>query len=94
MLGQLNFYQMLDLYLTLKRYNISGNLDAEGYSIKVDNGKIKVTKGLLVVFKLVKKFGFYISEGCSSAGAVLNKPRDKTLIWHKRLGHLIDKILM
>lgn len=53
-----------------------GMSDARGYSIKVDNGKMKAIKCSLVMLKVVKKFVLYILEGCSSASAVINKIED------------------
>ena len=79
----------------LKRNIISlGTLDESGYSFKVGNGKLTILKGVMVVMKGQKRNGFYILEGHTLQGLVGSMLRievDKTILWHRRLGHLSDR---
>ena len=79
----------------LKRNIISlGTLDESGYSFKAGNGKLTILKGVMVVMKGQKINGLYILEGHTLkglVGSVLRIETDKTILWHRRLGHLSDR---
>ena len=79
----------------LKRNLISlGTLDKSGYNFKAKNGKLTISKGAMVVMKGQKRNGLYILEGYTLKGLVgsmLRIETDKTILWHRRLGHLSDR---
>lgn len=58
--------------------------NSSGYPIKVENGKIKVSKGSSVLLKAMKQNGLYILKRYSTPNivAMAKQPNDKTLIWH------------
>ncbi|KAJ4724837.1 Retrovirus-related Pol polyprotein from transposon TNT 1-94 [Melia azedarach] len=79
----------------LKRNLISlGMVDRLGCSYKAENGVLKVVKGSLVIIKGIRKNGLYILQGntvCGEAAISGEERKDKTLIWHLRLGHIGEK---
>ena len=79
----------------LKRNLISlGTLDKSSYNFKVQNRKLTISKGVMVVMKGQKRNGLYILEGHTLQGLVGSMLRievDKTILWHRRLGHLSDR---
>ena len=80
--------------LDLKRNLLSlGTLDKSSYNFKVENGKLTISKGVMVFMKGQKRNGLYILEGHTLKGLVgsmLRIETDKTILWHRRLGHLSD----
>lgn len=74
----------------LKRNLISLNtLDGLGCSYKAENWVLEVFKGSLDIMKGIKKNGFYILQEnivCGEAAISNEERKDKTLIWHLRLG--------
>ena len=78
----------------LKRNLISlGTLDESGYNFKIENGKLTISKGVMVVMKGQKRNDLYILKGNTLKGlveSVLRTETDKTVLWHRRLGHLSD----
>ena len=78
----------------LKRNLISlGTLDESGYNFKIENGKLTISKGVMVVMKGQKRNDLYILKGHTLKGlveSVLRTETDKTVLWHRRLGHLSD----
>lgn len=80
---------------SLKRNLISlGTLHASGFSFKVEDGRIKVLQGALVVRRGIRKNGLYMLEGTIKVGMmnlVLRAKDDKTFLWHRKLGCLNDK---
>ena len=80
--------------LDLKRNLLSlGTLDKSSYNFKVENGKLTISKGVMVFMKGQKRNDLYILEGHTLKGLVgsmLRIETDKTILWHRRLGHLSD----
>ena len=78
----------------LKRNLLSlGTLDKSSYNFKVENGKLTISKGAMVIMKGQKRNGLYSLEGHTLKGLVgsmLRIETDKTILWHRRLGHLSD----
>ena len=81
--------------LDLKRNLISlGTLDESGYIFKAENGKLTISKCVMVVMKGQKRNGLHILEGHTLkglVGSVLRIETDKTILWHRRLDHLSDR---
>ena len=79
----------------LKKNLISlGTLDESSYNFKVETGKLTISKGAMVVMKGQERNGLYILEGHTLkglVGSVLRTEIDKTILWHRRLGHLSDR---
>ncbi|KAH9648136.1 hypothetical protein KPL70_025471 [Citrus sinensis] len=77
----------------LKRNLISlGEVDQSGYSIKAENGELQVIKNGRVTMKGVRRNGLYILVGSSSTpGIMASVSKDKTKLWHMRLGHMSEK---
>ena len=70
-------------------------LDSNGYCYKSENGLMKVSIGAMVVMKgqkiegnIYKLFGNTIVGG---AVAVTESEQDDTLLWHIRLGHMMER---
>ena len=82
----------------LKRNIVSlGTLDVKGYSYKAFGGVMRVTKGCLMVMKGVIKNGLYVLLGSIVIGSAATVEEDadhKSLIWHKRLGHMSERGLL
>nr|GEY30295.1 retrovirus-related Pol polyprotein from transposon TNT 1-94 [Tanacetum cinerariifolium] len=79
--------------LELKRNLISlGNLDREGYTMKLQNGKFKVIKGsLMVLLGNIKVNCVYLLDGWAELGeASVGIQENKSLaqVWHKCSGHI------
>nr|GEW11139.1 retrovirus-related Pol polyprotein from transposon TNT 1-94 [Tanacetum cinerariifolium] len=78
--------------LELKRNLISlGTLDREGYTVKLQNGRVKVIKGSLMV--LSKGNCVYSLDGLAESGeASVGIQENKSLahVWHKRVGHISE----
>lgn len=72
-----------------------GMLDELGYTVKIEEGKMKVLKDSLILLKASKRNGLYIFEGHTSNNVVatVKEQHDKTLLWQKLLRHLNDKRL-
>lgn len=68
-------------------------LDNPGYSIGIEEGKIKVSKGSLIILKGVKKCGLYMLEDHTSINltATIINLNNTTMLWLRHLGHLSDK---
>ncbi|GJS52670.1 retrotransposon protein, putative, ty1-copia subclass, partial [Tanacetum coccineum] len=79
----------------LKRNLISlGTLDREGYTVKLQNGRVKVIKGSLMVLSgTMKENCVYSLDGWAESGeASVGIQENKSLaqVWHKRLGHISE----
>ncbi|GJR89434.1 retrovirus-related pol polyprotein from transposon TNT 1-94 [Tanacetum coccineum] len=79
----------------LKRNLISlGTLDREGYTVKLQNGRVKVIKGSLMVLSGTMKENYVYSldgwaeSGESSVG--IQEKESLAQVWHKRLGHISE----
>ena len=71
-----------------------GTLDESGYNFKVENRKLTISKGAMVIMKGQKRNGLYSLEGHTLkglVGSVLRTKTNKTILWHRRLGHLSDR---
>nr|GEY13263.1 copia LTR rider [Tanacetum cinerariifolium] len=79
----------------LKRNLISlGTLEKEGYTIKLQSGKIKVINGSrIVLFGTRKDNCVYSLDGHAVAGELNASVEEKdshVQVWHKRLGHISE----
>ena len=73
-----------------------GVLDESGYVCKTENGNMKITRGSYIAMRGVKRNGLYVLLGKTlispTAATVAAKvSNDKTMLWHKRLGHISQK---
>ena len=72
-------------------------LEYEGFEGKWGQGVMKICKGVLCLFKAVKKCNLYVysaqSLACVNSLANVVKVDDKTMLWHNRLGHMSEKSL-
>ena len=79
----------------LKRNFISlGTLDVKWYSYKASGEVLEVTKGCLVVMKDNIENGLYVLQGSTISGSVStveDNANMKSLLWHKRLGHVSER---
>ncbi|KAI5648811.1 hypothetical protein M9H77_34816 [Catharanthus roseus] len=79
----------------LRRNLISlGVFDTNDFSYKSENGIMKVCKGALVMLKGFKKDGLYHLIGktvCEASVLVSKTIPEKTLLWHRRIGHISEK---
>ena len=65
-----------------------------GYTYKAAGGKIKITKGNLVVIKATIRNSLYEMIGetdIKDQAASLMATIDKAILWHNRLGHMSEK---
>nr|GEW22315.1 hypothetical protein [Tanacetum cinerariifolium] len=81
--------------LDLKRNLISlGTLDREGYTVKLQNGRVKVIKGSLMVLSGTMKGNFvYSLDGWAESGEVsvgIQEKESLAQVWHKRIGHISE----
>ncbi|KAL6345616.1 hypothetical protein AAG906_017347 [Vitis piasezkii] len=63
-------------------------------AINMFDGMTRTLESAMVVMKGQKRNGLYILEGHTSkvlVGSVLRTETNKTILWHKRLGHLSDR---
>ncbi|GKC95172.1 retrovirus-related pol polyprotein from transposon TNT 1-94, partial [Tanacetum coccineum] len=79
----------------LKRNLISpGTLEKEGYTIKLQSGKVKVINGSRVVLSRTRRDNcVYFLDGHAVAGELNANVEEKdslTQVWHKRLGHISE----
>nr|GEY05010.1 RNA-directed DNA polymerase, eukaryota [Tanacetum cinerariifolium] len=79
----------------LKRNLISlGTLDREGYTVKLQNGRVKVIKGSLMVLSgTMKGICVYSLDGWVESGEAsvgIQKKESLAHVWHKRLGHISE----
>ncbi|XP_073273290.1 uncharacterized mitochondrial protein AtMg00300-like [Primulina huaijiensis] len=92
------YYERVRYVPELKRNLISlGTLDKIGYTFKVENKVLKVSKGALVMMKGIRNNGLYSLVGSTiigSAAAVAKGDGNKTQLWHKRLGHASEQGLL
>ncbi|GJT11953.1 retrovirus-related pol polyprotein from transposon TNT 1-94, partial [Tanacetum coccineum] len=77
----------------LKRNLISlGTLDREGYTVKLQNGRVKVIKGsLMVLSRTMKGNCVYSLDGWAELDEVsvgIQEKESLVQVWHKRLGHI------
>lgn len=76
----------------LRRNLISlGILDILGYSIKIDNGTMRIIKGSLIALKNVRINGHYLWHGLTldNKGATsVVQSLDNVMLWHRILGHI------
>ena len=71
-----------------------GTLDKSSYNFKAETGKLTISKGAMVVMNGQKRNDLYILESHTLKGlmgSVLRTETDKTVLWHRRLGHLSDR---
>ncbi|TYK21886.1 reverse trancriptase [Cucumis melo var. makuwa] len=74
-------------------YDVKG-IDKPGYTIKLENRVMKVTKGSLIKLKENKRNALYVLEGTvvsGSAAIASNKVTDMSMLWHKRLVHVSER---
>ncbi|GJY45241.1 retrovirus-related pol polyprotein from transposon TNT 1-94 [Tanacetum coccineum] len=79
----------------LKRNLISlGTLDREGYTVKLQNGRVKVIKGSLMVLSRTMKGNcvYSLDDWAESGEASVGIQEKESLaqVWHKRLGHISE----
>nr|GEV62202.1 hypothetical protein [Tanacetum cinerariifolium] len=79
----------------LKRKLISlGTLDREGYTVKLQNGRVNVIKGSLMVFSgTIKGNCVYSLDGWAESGEAsvgIQEKESLAHVWHKRLGHISE----
>ncbi|GJZ43815.1 retrovirus-related pol polyprotein from transposon TNT 1-94 [Tanacetum coccineum] len=77
----------------LKRNLISlGTLDREGYTVKLQNGRVKVIKGSLMVLSGTMKGNcVYSLDGWAESGEAsvgIQEKKSQSQVWHKRVGHI------
>nr|GEX14200.1 hypothetical protein [Tanacetum cinerariifolium] len=79
----------------LKRNLISlGTLNREGYTVKLQNGRVKVIKGSLMVLSgtmkgnCVHSLDGWTESGEASVG--IQEKESLAQVWHKRLGHISE----
>ncbi|GJV77975.1 retrotransposon protein, putative, ty1-copia subclass [Tanacetum coccineum] len=82
----------------LKRNLISlGTLDREGYTVKLQNGRVKVIEGSLMVLSGTMKGNcMYSLDGWAESGEAsvgIQEKESLTPVWHKRLGHISEASL-
>jgi len=74
-----------------------GQFDSLGCKIRTDNGIMKIIKGALVVLKARKTVAnmFVLMRethhGAEASIASANPAEEKTMMWHKKLGHMSEK---
>ena len=82
----------------LKRNLISlGMLDQLGYTLKVEAGNLRVSKGSLIVMKGLRSKCLYTLLGQTVVGtssAITDSEQDITKVWHCRLGHVSERGLL
>ena len=70
----------------------TGKLDDDGYTNQFSEGKLKLTKGSLVLAKGRKVNIFYTIEAKIKKEYVNVAVKDSDIkTWHKRLSHICDK---
>ncbi|GJS90771.1 retrovirus-related pol polyprotein from transposon TNT 1-94 [Tanacetum coccineum] len=79
----------------LKRNLISlGTLDREGYTVKLQNERVKVIKGSLMIFSGTMKGNYvYSLDGWAESGEAsvgIQEKESLAQVWHKRLGHISE----
>ncbi|GJU53066.1 copia LTR rider [Tanacetum coccineum] len=79
----------------LKRNLISlGTLDREGYTVKLQNRRVKVIKGSLMVLSGTMKGNcVYYLDGWAESGEAsvgIHEKESLAQVWHKRLGHISE----
>ncbi|GJS31121.1 retrovirus-related pol polyprotein from transposon TNT 1-94 [Tanacetum coccineum] len=79
----------------LKRNLISlGTLEKEGYTVKMQSGKVKVINGSRVIFTEIRKDNcVYSLDGhamASELNASVEEKDSLAQVWHKRLGHISE----
>jgi len=81
----------------LKRNIISiGDLKTLGLEISIKDGVLKMTKGSMVVLKVVRQNNLYYLKGSTVTGQVAtftDSDGDSTKLWHMRLEHTREKSL-
>lgn len=94
MMGQINILEDVRYVSKLKINLISlGALDHSEHTFKIENGKMIVTKGSLVVTKAIKSNGLYVLAGSSDtrSSSLVEHDQNKMITWHLRLGHVSKK---
>ncbi|GKD07102.1 retrovirus-related pol polyprotein from transposon TNT 1-94 [Tanacetum coccineum] len=79
----------------LKKNLISlGTLEKEGYTIKLQSGKVKVINGFRVILSGIRRDNcVYSLDGHAMAGELNASVEEKdslAQVWHKRLGHMSE----
>ncbi|GJZ26731.1 retrovirus-related pol polyprotein from transposon TNT 1-94 [Tanacetum coccineum] len=71
-----------------------GTLDREGYTVKLQNGRVKVIKGsLMVLSRTMKGNCVYSLDGWAESGEAsvgIQENESLAQVWHKRLGHISE----
>nr|GEX27298.1 retrovirus-related Pol polyprotein from transposon TNT 1-94 [Tanacetum cinerariifolium] len=71
-----------------------GTLDREGYIVKLQNGRVKVIKGsLMVLSRTMKGNCMYSLDGWAESGEAsvgIQEKKSLAQVWHKRLGHISE----
>ncbi|GJZ55954.1 retrovirus-related pol polyprotein from transposon TNT 1-94 [Tanacetum coccineum] len=89
-------YHMTPRYIPeLKRNLISlGTLEKEGFTVKLQSGKVKVINGSRVVLSGIRRDNcVYSLDGHAMAGELNASVEEKdslAQVWHKRLGHISE----
>ncbi|GJS00595.1 retrovirus-related pol polyprotein from transposon TNT 1-94 [Tanacetum coccineum] len=89
-------YHMTPRYIPeLKRNLISlGTLEKEGYTVKLQSGKVKVINGSRVILSGIRRDNcVYSLDGHAMAGELNASVEEKdslAQVWHKRLGHISE----
>ncbi|GJY42902.1 retrotransposon protein, putative, ty1-copia subclass [Tanacetum coccineum] len=87
-------YHMTPRYIPeLKRNLISlGTLEKEGFTVKLQSGKVKVINGSTVVLSGIRRDNCVYSLGSHAMACELNASVEEkdsiAQVWHKRLGHI------
>ena len=72
-------------------------VDQNGFSIKLESGKLIISNGTRTVLEGIKRNGVYVLDGEAIIGlssVSIGSDKDKTKLWHLRLGHINVKGLM
>ena len=71
-------------------------LDAKGYTVKGENGIMKVMNGSMIIKKGPKESGLYILDAQTITGqlvSVQSKEMTMTELWHRKFEHISEKVL-
>lgn len=68
--------------------------DKQGYSIRADNGTLRINHGSLTIVKGVLRNGVYILQGNAVSDLAATVSVNLTQMWYQRLGHISEKGLV
>ena len=71
-----------------------GLLDKNGFQFQSNNGMLTVSKGSDIVMNGRMRNCLYVLEGntvCSETSLITTSSRDKSRLWHLRMGHVGEK---